>query len=819
MLKAQNIILTLILFISTSVTKSFSQGIITGFVADKENSKALSGIRVETKSSGRIIKGTYTKANGLYAVSLPEGKYSLKFSGIGRKQFDTTITIKNNETQQVNVHLEHETTKLENITVFGAARRVQKLTEAPAAISLVLPEDIQRGTAHGQLGKTLEQIQGVDVVQSGMNDFNINTRGFNNSINRRMLVLLDGRDPSTPLLNLVEWNSFQTDLADVKSLEVVRGPGSALYGANAYNGVINITTNSPLDVLGTRVSLTYGEHGTFRATFRHAETYNDHWSYKINAGYSRQNQDWVVSRQRDTTKPNDGLEYPGIAFDVSGNRQGLGYIFNIDSLINAHRTAFNVFGTFRIDYNINENERFLAETGFSKYGNEYFVNQTGRILIPDVQKPFARIAYNSQHWNIQTQWTNRYTPIPQTVLNAAASSAEYSNVFTSEAQWNDAFLEEKLKTVAGVSYEIQDVNTSVVGALPMLAPDDQHHNFTGIYGQFEYGLAHNLQLVGAARVDFSSYFNTQFSPKAAIVYSPIENQTFRITINRSFLRPSYADRFRRSPGGLPVNLATIDSAISAQTGAEKLGLGLTPVWNVGNPKVDVETAISYEIGYKGILSNEVFVTADAYINRRKNFISNPLGGLAPDIYKPLRYANSYANDSLKSRIGQLNYDRLAIYNDPVSGKLIPAFIITPTNIGLVEERGIELGINYYAMKQLLLSGNFAYLESDVIENSITTNKILPNTSPRRYNLSAQYVASNWDATASFHYVEGFQWIAGLFEGYVPSYGVLNINANYKIMSGLNLGINIFNALDNKHYEIFGGTYLYRYTTGTISYSF
>jgi outer membrane receptor for ferrienterochelin and colicin len=144
--------------------------------------------------------------------------------------------------------LEVEAVKAQDIVVYGASRRKQKLTEAPAAVNVITPTELERGSIHGQLGKVLEHQPGIDVVQSGANDFNINTRGFNNSINRRVLVLIDGRDPSTPLLNLQEWNSLATTLSDVQQIEVVRGPGSALFGTNAYNGVINITTFAPRDV-------------------------------------------------------------------------------------------------------------------------------------------------------------------------------------------------------------------------------------------------------------------------------------------------------------------------------------------------------------------------------------------------------------------------------------------------------------------------------------------------------------------------------------------------------------------------------------------
>lgn len=246
------------------------------------------------------------------------------------------------------------------------------------------------------------------------------------------------------------------------------------------------------------------------------------------------------------------------------------------------------------------------------------------------------------------------------------------------------------------------------------------------------------------------------------------------------------------------------------------------MWNLGNPNLDVETAMSYEFGYKGIISNQLYVTVDIYSNRRTNFVSVPLGGLAPDIYKQIGYTGANAdsaNAELKATLGATNFSRLAI--DPITGK--PALIITPTNIGTVDEQGAEIGINYYATDNLLITANATWLSTKVQDNKVPAQNIVPNTSPRRYNIGAQYTENGfWDAGFNLRYVDQFKWIAGLFEGTVPSYAVLDINASLDMsrwVKGARLGVNVFNALNRKHYEIFGGTYLYRYATATLSYQF
>jgi iron complex outermembrane receptor protein len=758
-----------------------------------------------------------TSENGQYTLSLAPGKYTIQFSGLSVKQGNHAVELRSGQVIDLVDTLQMRETRTEDITVYGASRRQQKITEAPAAVAVLLPKEIERAVSHGQVAKSIEGIQGVDVVQSGMNDFNVNMRGFNNSINRRVLVLLDGRDPSTPLLNLVEWNSFQTNMGDVSKIEVVRGPGSALYGPNAYNGVINIISAAPKDVLGTKVSLTGGDFNTFRGDIRHAGEFGD-FSYKINAGYSTQRQSWV--RSRDTSAGQGGsLEYPGLQSDLNGNRQGIGFITNVDSLINANKNATNLFGSARVDYALASDKRLTAEMGFSRYGGEYFVNQTGRILINDVEKPYIRLAYNSEEWNVQAHWNRRNTITPQIVMNARATSAERSDVYVIDAQWNKV-INSDLRIILGASHEYQAVNTTVVNATPLLRPDGLHNNFSGFYGQVEYRLLPELQIVGAARIDRSTFFETQFSPKGALVFTPFRDHTFRFTVNRSFLRPSYPDAYRRSPAGAPLALDSLDKAIAAQYNVQPLGLTSVPQWNLGNPQIKVETALSYEFGYKGILNKDLFVTVDAYMNRRTNFISVPLGGLAPSVYTPVRYTSAEANAALQAALAQRRlgaiYDRLAIY--PVTGQ--PASIIVPTNIGIIDEYGIEIGVNYYALPGLLVQANYSYLDFNVAENTLAAQKIVPNTSPHRLNLGLNYESDlGFDVGVQVRGVKGFTWIAGLVEGYVPEYWLVNLQAGYNVNKELRISGTVFNVLDRRHYQIFGGTILQRMSSLNVTYSF
>lgn len=816
-------ILSILAIVTFSSTSQAAQGgaVITGTVSDSATGERLDGIRI-TVAGKRF--SVYSRNGGAFVIKgIPAGTYTLEVRGLGWLAEDRSgVVATEGDTTNVNIVVRSDAKNTGEIVVYGAARQAQKLTEAPAAISVITPLQIELAGSHGQIAKTMEHLPGVDVVWSGANDFNVNTRGFNNSINRRTLVLIDGRDPSTPLINLNEWNSFSSVLGDVQQIEVVRGPGSALYGQNAYNGVINVTTTNPRDVIGTRVSLTAGEWNLYRASVRHAGAIDEHWAYKISIGADYQYNYSFNSRFKDTTKPLNGLEYAGLQADVR----------RIDTMGSNILHPFGYSGTARVDYNIDAVKRFVLEGGYTYSGNEFYVNQTGRLVVQDIRKPFVRLAYNSERINVQAVWSNRFAPKPQLVFNALANSGEQSNVYSVDAQWNDKFFDDKLRVVAGVIQELQLVNTTYDPAIsPLIKPDDLSNNFTGIYGQGEYSITPALRLVGALRVDRSTMFNTQLSPKAALVWEIEKGHSLRATFNRAFLRPSYADLYRRSPAGPPANLAgvnrTVDSVVSAVAGTPtSANLNLTAAtgrWNTGNYTLTPETALSYELGYTGQILKNLFVTANAYWNQRANLIASPLGGIAQNIYPTLK---SNTGDANLDRIGDsVMMAELAKINPNYPSQITTyegksALVIAPTNIAIVNEYGAELSVDYFLTNEFKVWANYAYISVDVKENAVTAQKILPNTSPHRVNVGLEYIKPNsWDANVSLRYVEGFRWIAGLFDGYVPAYAVLNISAGVYVTDAIRVSGNVFNALDRAHYEIFGGNILRRQASLTATVNF
>jgi len=817
-------------------------GVIVGRVTDAVSKEQLNSLNVLLVGRTKMV--TTSKDGSFVINNVSSGTQVVKIWGLGWLTQERVIEVTANDTTRMDIELDPTNRNMGEIMVYAASRQGEKLTDAPAAVDIVTPMAIEQASVHGQTAKTLEHFSGIDVVQSGSNDFNVNARGFNNSINRRMLVLIDGRDPSTPLINLVEWNSLATVMDDISSIEVVHGPGSALYGPNAYNGVVNIRSNTPREVLGTKISLSAGEWETYRASIRHAGALGD-LSYKLTLGANTSYNYSLVPRNLDLTEPNNGVEYPGVAIDVTDTTRGYARV-----LSDAHRHPFAVMGTLRMDYDLSLRSKIVAEGGYSVSGNENYVNQTGRLVVQRVEKPFVRLAYQSERLNVQGIWQRRNTPDKQIVYNALASSLETSDVYGVDAQYNNLIPEANLRYIVGVQAEYQDVNSPfytdtiatytktgnpVVEGVGLTEQPKMIGRFLGGYAQGEWKPLDKLTVVGAVRVDGSNLFETQISPKLGVVLEPLKNQAFRLTYNRSFLRPSYTDFYRKSPAGAPANLGNIarivdsvTSGIVGQPVQSNLVLSsATAQWNLGNKRLTPETAQSFELGYKGSFGAKFFVDVNAYYNRRANLISAPLGGVTPDVYIPVRSnTGSAASDRIADSVMFAEVRKVTVGADPVDPNRLATYngvsslVIAPTNIAVVNELGTEISMSYFITNEFSVNANYAYLDVKVQDNDVPTAKILPNTSRHRINGGLQYLKpGSFDAGLELRYVDGFRWIAGLFEGYVPAYAVLNLNAGIYITHELRASVNVFNLLDREHYEIFGGTILRRQAMMSVSYSF
>ena len=530
----------------------------------------------------------------------------------------------------------------------------------------------------------------------------------------------------------------------------------------------------------------------------------------------------------------------------------------------------NVYASGRLDYYLTNGSVLSADGGASQVENEVFVTGIGRVQVLKAVKPYARAAFATNHTNIFGYWNSRTSVDPQIALSSGAQLEERSDIFQIEGQQNWDFLQDRGRVVYGASYRKTMVNTS--GTLMNPINDDRSDDYYSGYGQVEYKLTPQLRVVGAARVDDGTLFETQFSPKGALVYSLNENNSVRFSVNRAFQTPNYSEFFLQAPAAAPTaGPATVEGGIEAYytqvqaslPPAALAGLTLHPSlpWNfspstqvlaLGNANLDVETVLGWELGYKGSISNTLYFTADFYINKLENFVTDLLPGVNP-AYPTFQLTDGGINipgdlTALDQRIqqleqgGQLTPAQAAAlrapiptlqagYGSVVAGTTISgapglatlpdgsrAVVLSYSNAGQVTERGMELGVGYQFTPQLRADASFTGFDFEV-ESQQAGDQLLPNTPSKKATLGLSYVGERFDVNGAVRLIDGYQWAAGVFQGYVPSSEQINLGAGYRVNNYLRINANATNLLDQKRFQLYGGSVIGRRVLAGITAGF
>jgi outer membrane receptor protein involved in Fe transport len=511
-----------------------------------------------------------------------------------------------------------------------------------------------------------------------------------------------------------------------------------------------------------------------------------------------------------------------------------------------------------------------ADGGAAQVQNEVFVTGIGRVQVVKAMKPYARVALAADRYNVFAFWNSRTSLDPQVALSSGAPLEERSDVFHVEGQQNWNFQAERGRVVYGASYRNSQVNTS--GTLMDPVNDDRSDDYYSAYGQVEYKLLPQLRVVGAARVDDGTLFDTQFSPKGALVFTPSENHSLRFSVNRAFQTPNYSEFFLRAPAAAPtLGPAQIEAGIETYYTQIQASLppaaladltlhtslpwnfsSSTPVLALGNADLDVETVLGWELGYKGSLSNGLYFTADLYINQLENFVTDLLPGVNRT-YRTFQLTDDGINvpadlTALGQRIdqleaaGQISAAQAAALRAPIptlqggyasvqAGTTIggvPALATLPggsravvlsyTNAGEVTERGVELGVGYQFSPELRGDVSFTGFDFEV-ESQAAGDQLLPNTPSKKATLGLSYADARFDANASLRLTDGYQWAAGVFQGYVPSSELLNVGAGFRLNNNFRIHATATNVLDQERFQLYGGSVLRRRVLAGLTANF
>ncbi|UCD85063.1 MAG: TonB-dependent receptor [Deltaproteobacteria bacterium] len=443
--------------------------------------------------------------------------------------------------------------------VVSASKRLQRIEESPATITVVTAEDIRQSGLNG-IPDILRVVAGLDLAPLTVFDTQIAIRGFSDlsvdiNVLNKILVLINGRSVYEDFYGGTIWESLPIQLEDIERIEVVKGPGSVLYGANAFTGVINIITKSPGESRGGLASFTGGQFNHYVGSLIYDGKISE-FGYRLSGGWERASQ--LEERDRDSEE--------------------VGRFFGI----------FN--------YKINESSKVSLEGGISDGKGEIVVSFPGALT--DFQKAYAKTDYNYSDFKAQFSWRGTKFDMPLSALLGSSESvsllegdirAKY-NIYDLELQKSFS-LAEIHTLMGGLNYRHYTISSNYT--------EQGELNAYAGFLQYEIKPIPSVIFNIGIRVDYQDYTKrkTNLSPRGSFIFTPLKGHTLCFSVGSAFRNPTYIDLY-----------ADVYSPILEQKVAEGAG------------DLDPESIISYEIGYRAALFERLKANLGIFYNKIEDLI-------------------------------------------------------------------------------------------------------------------------------------------------------------------------------------------------------
>ncbi len=756
-----------------------------------------------------------------------------------------------------------ETGLVEHVVV-SASARTQATIDAPAAVSVITETELETEPAD-LLVDHLRRVPGINVVQFSARDVNIASRTATGGINTSTLVLADGRDLYLDFLGFVMWEFAPTDPSLIERVEVVRGPASSIWGANASGGVVHIITKSPRDTLGGRTLVETGSYGMRGIDVRESFLKGP-WAMRMSAGYFESDPfprpTTITNLWGETVNPDLGLlpEAVGTSgtrqprFDLRADREdSAGGSWTVEA--GAGRTSGWIatgLGPFRVDSGTSMSYASLRwQSGLTEAQvNGNFFDGSAVNLINAL--PFSFTAGSTEatvHGSI---------PIARRGVVGWGGAAEVSHFALS------------------------------------IAPNGKQRTKVGVYADADMNIGQKLSVVAGARVDhFKETVGTILSPRLALRWRPRPKQTARVAWGKAYRSPSVIETDLLVPS-IPVAIlnwheidATLDPATFPEGFFELMARGVcsTRPDNCGAPPGEVpdyiavtsaegsrelhaETTRSVELGWAGSFRS-FEASATLYRTWAKGGIDFPvqayygmgpdrLPGTADDVVLPSDPNHDGIEEAPPVDLCPYGIDQFVQFaplcNDPdrplpkvpynlvlsvlLDGQ-IPA-LFRYRNTGTVRNDGLELGLSWEGRRGLSAAFNYSW-QSDPLSSGIRMSDrvetarrqhaegMTPDTTdfvniPARHraSLSVQINRQRWFAAGSWDYVSGTFWqdvLTSDFWGFIPDYHLIGVRGGWRWpKQGLDLTGQITNLLNRPIQQHIYGDVLERRVTVGLSYA-
>ena len=528
---------------------------LSGRVTDAGGMPLVGANLVLTGGSLEEPMGTAARADGEYNFAgLEPGSYQLEVSHVGyRTATIAQIEIEPGASKQLDIELQEAVIYLEQ-SIVSASRNQEKALDAPASVAVVEGADI-RDRPVLSVAEHVRDLPGVDFAKSGLVQSNAVVRGFNNVFSGAMLTLTDNRIARVPSLRVNAYNFIPVINEDIERIEVVLGPGSALYGPNSARGVMHIITRSPFASAGTNVRVGMGERSLRKGAVRHAGIISPNLAYKISAQYYT-GDDWEYQDPVEEAARNANPDLPARDFGVE--RQS---------------------AEARLDYRKDEDLSAVVSAGYNR-GDQIELTGLGAGQAVDWAYNYvqARFVYR----DLFAQWYRNWSDAGDTfLLRNGDAIVDKSNV-------NVFQLQHAYEMGGGqrFTYGIDALLTrpDTEGTITGRNEDEDGIDEYGAYLQSETDLGEQLDLVLALRYDQHNRLDDGvLSPRAALVFKPHQTQTLRLTYNRAFDTPSTNNLYLERLG---------------QADPYGLGSNFEPVLGF-SPAIDIRAQGTYREGFDG----------------------------------------------------------------------------------------------------------------------------------------------------------------------------------------------------------------------------
>ncbi len=751
-------------------------GIVRGIVRDADTREPLAGANILVAGT---TNGTASDADGAYRLEAPAGQQTITVSFVGYADFSQTIAVRAGAETELNLMLSAEGLLGQEVVV-SASRKAEKLTNAPATISVINARAITEFPSFN-VAELLGRQRGVDYVRSGVLGIGINARGFNSAFNPKNLQINDARLSSLVATGLPLGALSTTVKEDVERIEVILGPSSALYGPNAHNGLLNTITKDPRTSQGTTAALGVGNQNVLSARLRHAMKVSDKLAFKVSGEYTK-----GTEFEYTDTVYSGALKFPEYDLDLDFNslrgEAGVYYALsnNTDLILAGGASNSNNIGNTNAgrnqirDWSVSwlqlrlVSPRFFAQVynTWSKTDSTYAMNR--RTLN---YWSFKNAGF-SQSESERRSFSEFWFPLSSTTglaLNRGALFQDRSKRLNAEAQYNNKI--GGISYIAGVQYQNDRANSNGTYLLDKNAQgvvEDIVIGQIGGYLQLESQFSNHLRAVVAARADNHDVYGFNFIPKAALIYFN-DKGSFRVTYGQGIAAPTILNLEANIFGGLLLGNG-------AGFTVKEVNTSTNQVVNTYEVKpLEVEKISTVEFGYKGQISPKLFFDANAYYNWSKNFLS-PSIDIAPD-----RDFYDHDNNPATAVIprikgyatlrGDQAMSEITTTANLPDGSKGTDLVLTYVNFGDVNTYGFDASVNYAFTSSLLGTLNYSYFGYDIDtadpandgnrDTKVNESDLPINTPTHKIGVGLNYSSKKFFATAFGRWVNAYDFFSGI----------------------------------------------------------